>query len=106
MVPFSGIYIYMYIYINIYIHIYVHIYIYICLYICIYICIHIYVYIYIYIHIHIGRRRRKSGDFYGRCVSQFVTITTPVKYVINPDIMVFVTYPMHVHAGVYMNMYM
>lgn len=49
-----------------------------------------------------GRRRRSSGDFYGRCVSQFVTITTPVKYVSNPDIMVFVTYPMHVHAGMHM----
>ena len=35
-----------------------------------------------------------SAEFYGRCVSQFVTITTPVKYVTDPDIMVFVTYPM------------
>ena len=47
-----------------------------------------------------GRRKRSSQEFYGRCVSQFVTITTPVKYVTDPDIMVFVTYPMTQHGGV------
>ena len=41
-----------------------------------------------------GKRKRSSAEFYGRCVSQFVTITTPVRYVTDPDIMVFVTYPM------------
>ena len=47
-----------------------------------------------------GRRKRSSQDFYGRCVSQFVTITTPVKHVTDPDIMVFVTYPMTQRGGV------
>ena len=47
-----------------------------------------------------------SAEFYGRCVSQFVTITTPVKYVTDPDIMVFVTYPMtqKVHLSLYLYM--
>ena len=47
----------------------------------------------------LGKRKRLSQEFYGRCVSQFVTISTPVKYVTDPDIMVFVTYPMMEHAG-------
>ena len=50
-----------------------------------------------------GRRKRSSQQFYGQCVSQFVTITTPIKYVKDPDIIVFVTYPMMQHAGTYTN---
>ena len=53
----------------------------------------------IFIFTLLGRRKRLSEEFYGRCVSQFVTISTPVKYITDPDIMVFVTYPMMEHAG-------
>lgn len=53
----------------------------------------------------IGRRKRSSQQFYGQCVSQFVTITTPIKYVQDPDIIVFVTYPMMQHAGTYTHIY-
>ena len=49
----------------------------------------------------LGRRKRSSQEFYGRCVSQFVTITSEVKYVTDPDIMVFITYPMVLHLGPY-----
>ena len=49
----------------------------------------------------LGRRKRSSQEFYGRCVSQFVTITSEVKYVTDPDIMVFITYPMVLHLGTY-----
>ena len=41
-----------------------------------------------------GRRKRRSNDFYGRCVSQWVTISEQMKFVVDPDIMVFATYPM------------
>lgn len=75
-----------------------------------------------------GRRKRASEEFYGRCVSQFVTITSQVcfgsfvlrlcwcwclclrvrptapllsqvKHVTDPDLMVFVTYPMTERGG-------
>ena len=46
-----------------------------------------------------GRRKRSSDEFYGRCVSQFVTIMDPMKHVTDPDIMVFVTHPMVLHLG-------
>lgn len=49
----------------------------------------------------LGRRKRSSQQFYGQCVSQFVTITTPIKYVKDPDVIVFITYPMMQHAGTY-----
>jgi hypothetical protein len=41
-----------------------------------------------------GRRKRSSEAFYGRCVSQWQTIYSPIKHVYHPDIIVFVTYPM------------
>lgn len=41
-----------------------------------------------------GRRKRNSIEFYGRCVSQWVTISDQMKFVTDPDVMVFVTYPM------------
>jgi hypothetical protein len=41
-----------------------------------------------------GRRQRSSEAFYGRCVSQWQTIYSPIKHVYHPDIIVFVTYPM------------
>lgn len=47
------------------------------------------------------RRKKNSQDFYGRCVSYWVTITPHVPYVKNPDIVVFVTYPMNVEGGKY-----
>jgi hypothetical protein len=53
------------------------------------------------IYFLLGRRKRSSDEFYGRCVSQFVTISSPVKYVTDPDIIVFVTYPMMQRAGTY-----
>ena len=42
-----------------------------------------------------GKRKRSSQAFYGSCVDQWVTITEPIRsFVHNPDLMVFVTYPM------------
>lgn len=41
-----------------------------------------------------GRRQRSSEAFYGRCVSQWQSIYSPIKHVYHPDIIVFVTYPM------------
>jgi len=46
-----------------------------------------------------GRRKRTSSAFYGECVSQWVTIRPLMKIVTNPDLLVFVTYPMLVKLG-------
>jgi hypothetical protein len=65
-----------------------------------------YVVVYIGNGVHVGdmllpfseRRKRNSQDFYGRCVSQWVTISDHMSFVPNIDILVFVTYPMLVHG--------
>lgn len=46
-----------------------------------------------------GKRKRTSSAFYGECVSQWVTIRPLMKIVTNPDLLVFITYPMLVKLG-------
>ena len=41
-----------------------------------------------------GRRKRSSTEFYGQCVSQWITIRPLMKIITNADILVFITYPM------------
>jgi len=45
-----------------------------------------------------GKRKRSSMAFYGVCVDKWITIVDPVSnFVTDPDLLVFVTYPMLRH---------
>lgn len=41
-----------------------------------------------------GLRKKKSVDFYGRCVSEWITIQTNMKIYTDIKLLVFITYPM------------
>jgi hypothetical protein len=46
-----------------------------------------------------GSRKKSSQNAYGYCVSQWITINpnaneNNVKHIINPELMIFITYPM------------
>lgn len=44
-----------------------------------------------------GKRQRSSSAFYGKCVSEWVTIRPNMKMFSGADVIIFVTYPMVVH---------
>ena len=51
-------------------------------------------------HTHTGKRQRSSTSFYGKCVDEWITVTDPIPKhfsLQDPDLLVFVTYPMLKH---------